>query len=534
MVTFDRWITSHERFKPESAAIVFQPQTGTSETISYAEITNRINATFLVLTQHYKLGAGDRIAWLGFNHPEFFVVLAAAARAGILLIPLNWRLSENELVYIVSDSKPQLLFHDAQHSELATSLATQLSAPSKTDSYNCLCNFENVKAEDSLFKLRTNIKATTDSKLSAERFATIGNAQSSSTAVLLVYTSGTTGRPKGALLSQECMMTNAHMSQHMLQLNSEDRILNVLPLFHVGGINIQSLPTLVHGATLVLSQTFEAEQTLDLIKQHKISHILTVPTVLSALLNSADWKKSAFQSLRSIAIGSTDVPISLINQAENSGVPMLQVYGATETGPIAIYQRIETKESCRNIAGSIGRAGLLCDIRLVDEQDRIVKPGDVGEICVRGGNILSRYWNNPDASESSIKNGWFHTGDLALCDGEGNYWFRDRKKHVIISGGENIYPAEIERVLALLPAIDEVAVVGIEDDKWGEVPAALIVQPINAPLLDEQETKEFCSAKIARYKIPRYFLTVEQLPRSALGKVLVEEARELAKRMLTN
>jgi len=395
-----------------------------------------------------------------------------------------------------------LLFHDAQHSELATSLATQLSAPSKTDSYNCLCNFENVKAEDSLFKLRTNIKATTDSKLSAERSATIGNAQSSSTAVLLVYTSGTTGRPKGALLSQECMMTNAHMSQHMLQLNSEDRILNVLPLFHVGGINIQSLPTLVHGATLVLSQTFEAEQTL--------------------------------QSLRSIAIGSTDVPISLINQAENSGVPMLQVYGATETGPIAIYQRIETKESCRNIAGSIGRAGLLCDIRLVDEQDRIVKPGDVGEICVRGGNILSRYWNNPDASESSIKNGWFHTGDLALCDGEGNYWFRDRKKHVIISGGENIYPAEIERVLALLPAIDEVAVVGVEDDKWGEVPAALIVQPINAPLLDEQETKEFCSAKIARYKIPRYFLTVEQLPRSALGKVLVEEARELAKRMLTN
>jgi len=329
-------------------------------------------------------------------------------------------------------------------------------------------------------------------------------------------------------------MTNAHMSQHMLQLNSEDKVLNVLPLFHVGGINIQSLPALIHGATLVLSQTFEAEQTLDLIQQHKISHILTVPTVLSALMNSANWTSTAVQSLRSISIGSTDVPIPLINQAENIGVQVLQVYGATETGPIAIYQRIETKESCRNIAGSIGRAGLLCDIRLVDEQDRIVKPGDIGEICVRGGNILSNYWNNPDASESSIRNGWFHTGDLALCEEDGNYWFRDRKKHVIISGGENIYPAEIERVLALLPAIDEVAVVGVEHDKWGEVPAALIVQPINAPLLDEQEAKDFCSGKIARYKIPRYFLTVKQLPRSALGKVLVEDTRELAKRMLAN
>jgi len=505
MVTFDRWITSHKRFKPASAAIVFQTQTGTSEVISYAELTDRINATFLVLTQHFKLGVGDRIAWLGFNHPEFFVVLAAASRAGILLIPLNWRLSEDELVYIVNDSKPR-----------------------------GLCNFENDKAEDSLFSIRTNIETKTNGKLSAETSDAVGNGQSPATAVLLVYTSGTTGRPKGTVLSQECMMTNAHMSQHMLQLNSEDRVLNVLPLFHVGGINIQSIPTLVQGATLVLSQTFEPKRTLDLIKRHRISHILTVPTVLSALMNSGNWTSSAVQSLRSIAIGSTDVPMPLIKQAENSGVQLLQVYGATETGPIAIYQSIETKGSLRNISGSIGRAGLLCDIRLVDEQDRLVKPGDVGEICVRGGNILSSYWNNPVASESSIVNGWFHTGDLALCDEDGNYWFRDRKKHVIISGGENIYPAEVERILSLLPAIDEVAVVGVEDDKWGEVPAALIVQPIKAPLLDEQMMKDFCCEKIARYKIPRYFLNVEQLPRSALGKVLVEEARELAKKKLAN
>jgi len=324
------------------------------------------------------------------------------------------------------------------------------------------------------------------------------------------------------------------MSRHMLQLNSDDRVLNVLPLFHIGGINIQSLPTLIFGATLVLSQTFKADQTLDLIAQNSITHILTVPTVLNALLNSDRWTSSAVKSLRSIAIGSTDVPVALINQAQASAIPVLQVYGATETGPIAIYQTVATGSTLVDSVGSIGRAGLLCDIRLVDEQGSVVKPGDVGEICVRGENILSSYWNNPDATNDSIRNSWFHTGDLALCDSNGNYWFRGRKKHLIISGGENIYPAEIERILTLVPAIDEVAVVGIEDNTWGEVAAALIVQQVNAPLLDEQSLTAFCTDKLARYKIPRYFFKVKQLPRNALGKVLVDEARDIAKAMIGN
>ena len=538
MVTFDRWIISHKRFRPTSAAIIFHSQAGATETLTYAELTSRINATYLVLTQHFKLGPGDKIAWLGFNHPEFFVVLAAASRAGILLIPLNWRLSEDELAYIVDDSKPQLLLHDVKHEELATSLATRLPTPAENDASKCLCNFENDKAKGSLSYLRTNLETPSErdndseNKTPTETPITQCKAHSPSTAVLLVYTSGTTGRPKGALLSQQCMMTNAHMSQHMLQLNSDDRVLNVLPLFHVGGINIQSLPCLVYGATLVLSQTFEAEQTLHLINKHKISHILTVPTILSALLKSPNWTATALKSLSAIAIGSTDVPVSLINAAQAADIPVIQVYGATETGPIAIYQTKEHSSMTDGTVGSIGRAGLLCDIRLVNEQHSDVKPGEVGEICVRGGNILTAYWNNPDASQNSIKDGWFLTGDLALCDRQGNYWFRDRKKHVIISGGENIYPAEIERVLTLVPGIDEVVVVGVADEKWGEVPAALIVQSTVSNSLDEQATKEFCTEKLARYKIPRYFLTVEQLPRNALGKVLVDQAGDLAKNML--
>jgi len=448
MVTFDRWIVSHKRFKATSAAIVFQTQAGITETINYGELADRIEATYLLLTRHFKLGEGDRIAWLGFNHPEFFVVFTAAARAGIVLIPLNWRLSEEELAYIINDSKPSLLFHDSQHCKLAEALLVQLSAPSDNKESKILCNFEDNNAKVSLSKLRAELVSSSESK--AVGTTLCENTSPSSATVLLVYTSGTTGRPKGALLSRQCMMTNAHMSQHMLQLNSNDRVLNVLPLFHVGGINIQSLPTLIYGATLVLSQTFEAEQTLKLIKQQSISHLLTVPTVLNALLNLPDWTRSALQSLRAIAIGSTDVPVSLINQVHKASIPVIQVYGATETGPIAIYQTFEDNRISEDTVGSIGKAGLLCDIRLVDEQGHSVDSGEVGEICVRGTNILNGYWNNSEASKASIKDGWFHTGDLALCDNEGNYWFRDRKKHVIISGGENIYPAEIERILTLV------------------------------------------------------------------------------------
>ena len=532
MVTFDRWIISHKKFRADSAAIIYQPQSKMAETISYAELASRIDLSFLVLTRHFKLKSGDRIAWLGFNHPEFFIVLAAASRAGVIVLPLNWRLSENELAYIIDDSKPQLLFHDEQHCNQAESLARHLPSLSNSGVKKNLCNFENDKTNDCLPLIRKGFNTVVGNSFSADSMATDADTQSPSAPILLVYTSGTTGRPKGALLSQQCMMTNAHMSQHMLQLNSEDIVLNVLPLFHVGGINIQSLPTLVYGSTLVLSQTFEANQTLRLIKQHLVSHILTVPTVLAALLDSADWTLSAVQSLRSIAIGSTDVPVALINQAEAANIPVIQVYGATETGPIAIYQKIENDQSSAQTVGSIGRAGLLCDIRLIDEQERVVKPGDVGEICVRGGNILSKYWNDPDTSRSSIKNGWFHTGDLALCDNNGNYWFRDRKKHVIISGGENIYPAEIERVLADVPEISEVAVVGVKDAKWGEVPAALIVQSAAAAPLDDNTMRNFCADKLARYKIPGYFLKVKELPRNALGKVLVHEAREFARKMI--
>jgi len=245
--------------------------------------------------------------------------------------------------------------------------------------------------------------------------------------------------------------------------------------------------------------------------------INSVPTLLQAMLNSAGWQPQKFNSLRAVSIGSTDVPVSLINRVQKAGFPLIQVYGATETGPVAIYQCIQDAGK----VGTIGKAGSLCEIKLCNEEGKEVSQGESGEILVKGDNILTHYWRNRDASESNIKDGWFHTGDIAHVDSDGYYWFDDRLKHVVISGGENIYPAELERVIREVPGVAEVAVVGRSDERWGEVPVAVVAGEVEAQaVLDACET-------LARFKRPKDVIFVESLPRNALGKVQVHQVKVL-------
>ena len=235
------------------------------------------------------------------------------------------------------------------------------------------------------------------------------------------------------------------------------------------------------------------------------------------MLASPLWNHEHFRALRAISIGSTDVPVSLINQVHENGIPLIQVYGATETSPVAIYQRIEHADR----VGSIGRAGLLCDIRLCNSDGTEVSPGESGEIHVKGNNTLSYYWNNQEATDTSLVDGWFRTGDVAHQDDEGFYWFDDRLKHVVISGGENIYPAELERVIREIPGVDEVAVVARSDDRWGEVPVAVVVGSVN-----RDSVLRSCES-LARFKRPKDVVFVDALPRNALGKIQVQEVRKL-------
>ena len=336
--------------------------------------------------------------------------------------------------------------------------------------------------------------------------------------LLIVYTSGTTGRPKGAVLSSSALLCSARMSQHMLDFRADDRVLNVLPLFHVGGLNIQPLPALLFGATLYLHARFNPEAALTSIETKCISLVTVVPALLQALIGSKSWASTNLSSLRAMSIGSTDVPVTLLETMKQREVPVLQVYGATETSPVAIYQCIEQP----TILGSIGQVGSLCEVKLIDKTGQLVSKGESGEIHVKGDNILDRYWNNEEATHSSIKDGWFATGDVAHQDVDDNFWFDDRLKHVVISGGENIYPAELERLIRQLPGIDDVAVVGKRHDRWGEVPVAVVIANRE---VNPDGVIGACSA-LAKFKRPSEVIFVQELPRNALGKVQVQRLKE--------
>lgn len=495
-------LKGHAQFQATKTAIDFEGQL-----VSYQQLLNRVDEC-IAYFKSANIKTGDRVAFLALNHPDIFAFVFAASRSGIILVPLNWRLSLDELDYVIQDCSPSLLLHDADFADTAS----KLKANALTQGSGGLITqaigeplIESTGVPPDLSKV-VNISG-------AEEDAELGRD------FLIVYTSGTTGRPKGAVLSQRAILCGAEMSQHMLDLTSHDRVLNVLPLFHVGGLNIQPLPTLLYGGTLYLHARFDAAMAARVMEEQKITLINSVPTVLQAILATDEWKTSSYHKLRAVSIGSTDVPVSLINRVRERDIPLIQIYGATETSPAAIYQKIEDADK----VGSIGKAGLLCDIRLVDANDHVVNTGNSGEIQVKGRNILSYYWNNKEATESSIDNGWFKTGDVAHVDNDGFYWFDDRVKHVIISGGENIYPAELERVIGELPGVEAVSVVGQSDDRWGEVPVAVIVGEPN-----EDNIKNAC-AKVARFKQPKQLYFVDELPRNALGKIQVQRVKELVK-----
>lgn len=498
-MTLYRRLAGHAKFQPAKTAIDFD-----GEAISYQQLYERTDECISYFAQS-GITRGDRVAFLALNHPDMFAAVFAASYLGFILVPLNWRLSVDELNYVIKDCKPALLLHDEHFSD--TALKLQIIATKDSASELAIQQIGVTFDESSDFNTHSLPSTYALDDVSGQL----------SRDLLIVYTSGTTGRPKGAVLNQRAILCGAEMSQHMLDLSSHDRVLNVLPLFHVGGLNIQPLPTLLYGGTLFLHARFEPNKAAEIMEQHQITLINSVPTVLQAILSTDEWRTGQYAELRAISIGSTDVPVTLINQVLNRQIPLIQIYGATETSPAAIYQKIEHADK----VGSIGRAGLLCDIRLTDDAGNTVETGQSGEIQVRGENILSYYWQNDEATESSIIDGWFKTGDVAHEDDDGFYWFDDRVKHVIISGGENIYPAELERVIREVPGVEAVSVVGHKNERWGEVPVAVIVG--NA---QESVIKQACS-EVARFKQPRHMVFVEDLPRNALGKVQVQRVKEL-------
>lgn len=342
---------------------------------------------------------------------------------------------------------------------------------------------------------------------------------SDSDPALLVYTSGTTGRPKGALHTQSGLIWNAIDSTHYHDLTGSDHVLTVLPMFHVGGLCIQTLPALHAGATLTLHPRFDPAAWFSDVVARRPTLTLLVPAVMRALIDHPAWKQTDLSSLRMAAAGSSTIPDSLIAAFHERGLTVTQIYGSTETGPVSIYLRLE---DARRKAGSAGRAALHAEVRLVDGNDRDVPLGKVGEILVRAPNVMQGYWKDPD--NPSFRDGWFRSGDLAFQDEEGFYYVVGRSKDMIISGGENIYPAELENVLGDCPEIAEAAVIGLEEAKWGEVAVAAVVRRPGSAL-DEAGVMKLFEGRLARYKHPRRVVFMDALPKNAMGKVQKFELR---------
>ncbi len=494
-----RWIARNAAWRPHWPALVFA-----DEPISYRALDAGIAQLAAALAGTFAVKRGDRIAVLSYNRPEYVALIFAAARIGAIVVPLNWRLAPPEHGQILADADPALLVVDGDLQARAEDLARM--APR---AHRAAIDF----ALDGWTELADACDAAGPPP------APVGRPEDP---VLLVYTSGTTGRPKGAVLTQGAVTWNAVNSVWAHDFTSEDRILTTLPLFHVGGLNIQTLPALHAGATVLLHKRFAPAEMLAAIARDRPTVTLLVPAVMKALTEHPQWERADLSSLRLAMAGSSVVPVELIRPFHARGVPVGQVYGATETGPVSIVLR--GLDAMRK-EGACGTPAIHCDARIVDDRDEDVKPGERGEILLRGPHITQGYWRDSASTSAAFLGGWFRTGDIGHQDEDGHFWVDDRKKDMIISGGENIYPAELEAVLETDPTIAEAAVVARPDAKWGEVPVAIVV-PRAGAAVDPDAVKARFAGRLAKFKHPHDVVIVDSLPRNAMGKVLRYVLRE--------
>ena len=499
MTGIDRWIEHWADHRPGHPAVILD-----DSIVTYRDLARRVGVQADRLRVS-GVARGDRVAFCGFNRIEQLEVLLACARIGAVLLPLNNRLAVGELRFQLDDADPALAL-------VADGFGPTVAEAGSPD--------------------LTILDADADAGGGAgprRGEAAAGPPSGGDDPLLLVYTSGTTGRARGAVHTHRSVLFTVLNGVAHQDLTAEDRVLTMLPLFHVGGLNIQTLPALYVGATVILQHRFDPDETLDLIARHRPTQTLVVPAVMASLMAHPDFDRTDLTSLRGVNSGTSVVPEHLIRGFLGRGLPVGQVYGATETGPTSVVLRYEDGA---DHVGSCGRAALHAELRIVGRDGVDVERGEAGEILIRGPHVFHHYHRLAADTAAAFVDGWYRTGDVGRHDDDGWLFIEDRLGDVLISGGENVYPAEVENTLIEHPAIGAVAVVGRPDDRWGEIPVAF-VEPV-APTGDPdqpmpptvEELRSWCADRLARYKQPREVVVVDELPRTALGKVTKQVLRD--------
>ncbi|GAA2358390.1 o-succinylbenzoate--CoA ligase [Streptomyces violaceusniger] len=442
---------------------------------------------------------GDRIAHLGPNHPAYLETLFAAGLLGAVFVPLNTRLSGPEITYQLADSGARALIHGAAHAGLVAGLPAGIDV-----------------------RIHVEIGDAYEAALAAASAEPIDEPVSPDDTCLIMYTSGTTGHPKGAMLTHSNIIWNAVNVLVDHDLFADERALVSAPLFHTAGLNMITLPVLLKGGACVLVEAFDPGTTLDLIERHRITFMFGVPTMFDQVARHPRWANADLSSLRILTCGGSPVPTPLIATYQERGLTFLQGYGMTEAAPGTLFL---DAEHAADKAGSAGVPHFFSDVRVVRPDLTPVGTGETGEVVVRGPHVMSGYWGLPEETEAAFADGWFRSGDAARVDDDGYVYIVDRIKDMIISGGENIYPAEIEDLLLAHPGVAECAVIGVPDDTWGEVPRAVVV-PAAGIGLDPEQVLASLSGRLAKYKIPKSVVVADDLPRTASGKLLKSRVRD--------